>query len=403
MSNQLTCWRFHAVDSWFFRETRAHDAVGVSELSSVFPPPARTLMGAIRTWLGDQLGVDWHAFARGEAQPALQALLGDSERLGELSLMAVVLRHRGEILLPCPADVMLGERDGKAQLSRLVPGSAVESDLGRVALPTVARGTPPGSKVVEGAWLTEKGITTWLEGGVPTVEQIVTLDDLVEEEPRLGIGRDNRSGTVKQGLLYQTRHLRLRDESTCVEAWVTGLPRAVIHDATSRQTLRLGGEGRMASVTLSEEASPPLPEVQKAKDGGKGSQQGKGRRLAIWLIAPALIAEADADSGLPGFMPTTTADGLDVWDGELEGVALRMVSSCRPRVYREGGWDQRLRQPRAVRSYLPPGTVLFCEIRDDTPMAQALERLHGSQIGADSDWGKGRILASALDWPDATR
>ncbi|CAM3506878.1 type III-B CRISPR module-associated Cmr3 family protein [Halomonas lysinitropha] len=390
MSKQLTCWRFHAVDSWFFRETRAHDAVGVSELSSVFPPPARTLMGAIRTWLGDQLGVDWSAFSRGEAQPSLQSLLGDADHLGELSLAVVVLRHGGETLWPCPADVMLGEHDGKVQVSRLVPGSAVESDLGRVALPTVAAGTPLGSKVVEGAWLTAEGMMTWLEGGVPTVEQIVTLDALVEEEPRLGIGRDNRSGTVKPGLLYQTRHLRLRDESTCVEAWVSGVPGTVIRDATSQQTLRLGGEGRMASVNLSEEARLPLPE----------SVHGKGERLALWLIAPALIAEADASSGLPGFMPITTADGLDVWEGDIEGVALRLVSSCRPRAFREGGWDQRLRRPRPVRSYLAPGTVLFCEIRDDTPMGQALERLNGSQIGADGDWGKGRILASAIDWPD---
>lgn len=402
MSEQLICWRFHAVDSWFFRETRAHDAVGVSELSSVFPPPARTLMGAIRTWLGDQLGVDWHAFARGEAEPALQALLGDAERLGELSLAAAVLRHRGEVLWPCPADVMLGERDGKVHVSRLVPGSAVDTDLGRVALPMVATGTPPGSKAVQDAWLTGKGMMTWLGGGVPTAEQIVKLEDLIEEEPRLGIGRDNALGTVKQGLLYQTRHLRLRDESTCVEAWVSGIPRAVIRDATSRLTLRLGGEGRMANVTLSEQAGLPLPEAPRAKDGGMaGKKIRQGKRLALWLVAPALIAEADANSGLPGFMPTTTADGVDVWEGELEGVALRLVSCCRPRAHREGGWDQRLRQPRAVRSYLPPGTVLFCEILDDTPMAQALERLHGSQIGADRDWGKGRMLASAIEWPSA--
>lgn len=411
MSKQLTCWRFHAVDSWFFRESRAYDAVGVSELNSVFPPPARTLMGAIRSWLGDQSGVDWQVFSKDskdiddDAVLELQRLLGDADQLGELSLAAVVLRHRGEALWPCPADVMQGEQQGEQngeprgglQISRLVPGSAVESDLGQVALP-VAADAPTGSKVVEAAWLTGEGMKAWLEGGAPTADQIIHLNDLVAQEPRLGIARNNALGTVEQGLLYQTRHLRLRDESTCVEAWLdvpSGELLELIRGATA-QALRLGGEGRMAHVTLSQQQHLPFPEMVKVNH----ADDARSKRLALCLITPALIAEEDAVSGLPGFKPTT-AQGLDVWEGELEGVALRLISSCRPRVYREGGWDQRLHRPRPVRSYLPPGTVWFCEICDDTPMAQALEKLHCCQIGDDAAWGKGRILASALDWPDA--
>ena len=41
-----------AYDTWFFREFRPHDAVGASELSSLFPPPIRTLAGALRTLIG---------------------------------------------------------------------------------------------------------------------------------------------------------------------------------------------------------------------------------------------------------------------------------------------------------------------------------------------------------------
>lgn len=408
MNTQLTCWRFDVVDSWFFRESRAYDAVGVSELNSVFPPPARTLMGAIRSWLGDQMGVDWQAFSKEDSEDetvkAWQRLLGDAEQLGELSLAAVVLRHRGEVLWPCPVDVMQGEQQseqqGELQISRLVPGSVVESDLGRVALPTLVSGAPTGSRVVEAAWLTGEGMKAWLQGGAPTADQIVWLEDLVAEEPRLGIARNNDLGTVEKGLLYQTRHLRLRDESTCVEAWLDVPsdkpgPLELIRGATA-QNLRLGGEGRMAHVTLSEEQRLPFPEIVKVKGvGDPGS-----KRLVLCLMTPALIAEEDAVSGLPGFKPTT-AQGLKVWEGEVEGVALRLISSCRPRAYREGGWDQRLRRPRPVRSYLPPGTVWFCEICDDTPMAQALEKLHCCQIGADAVWGKGRVLASAHDWPDA--
>ena len=52
-------WVFSASDSWFFKEARPMETVGASRLDSLFPPPAKTVIGAIRTSIGDALGVDW--------------------------------------------------------------------------------------------------------------------------------------------------------------------------------------------------------------------------------------------------------------------------------------------------------------------------------------------------------
>ena len=55
-------WRFEAADTLFFKESRPIESVGASQLGSQFPPPARTLIGAIRTAIGDQMGGDWHGY-----------------------------------------------------------------------------------------------------------------------------------------------------------------------------------------------------------------------------------------------------------------------------------------------------------------------------------------------------
>ena len=55
-------WRFNAFDTWFFRESRPMDSIGGSELASLFPPPATTLAGAVRTAIGEHLRVDWSRF-----------------------------------------------------------------------------------------------------------------------------------------------------------------------------------------------------------------------------------------------------------------------------------------------------------------------------------------------------
>ena len=49
-------WRFAAFDSWFFRESRPFDSIGGAQLASHFPPPSRTLAGAVRTSIGDFCG-----------------------------------------------------------------------------------------------------------------------------------------------------------------------------------------------------------------------------------------------------------------------------------------------------------------------------------------------------------
>ena len=97
-------WRLEMVDTWFFREARSHDAVGVGQLYSDFPPPIGTLYGAIRTYLGDCLGVSWDTFAQEQAEH--YALLGDGERLGAVQIAAVQLARGDEVLYPAPADLL---------------------------------------------------------------------------------------------------------------------------------------------------------------------------------------------------------------------------------------------------------------------------------------------------------
>ncbi|MDP4559171.1 type III-B CRISPR module-associated Cmr3 family protein [Halomonas meridiana] len=389
---EVSCWRFQVVDSWFFRETRAHDAVGVSELNSVFPPPTRTLLGAIRTWLGDQEGVNWKTIADSKEH----AWLGDADSLGQLSLAGVQLRAkddqgRWQRLWPCPANLMQGTAPGTnaATLTRLVPGSIEYTDLGHVALPVAdpaAPAPPAGSKVLEGAWLTDSGASDWLAGKVPSPDAIWTLSDLVTSEPRLGIARNNRHATVVKGQLYQTRHLRfVRDVS--IDLWMKGVPAHLLNIATATpQTLRLGGEGRMAQVEVITDEPMTLPVPP---------QKASSRRVALWLTSPLPLAPCDAIGGLPGFRHENTETDdkrQDVWVGELNGISLTLTANCRPRAYREGGWDQQRHRPKAVRSYLPPGSVVFCECRDDTPWQQVVNALHGNLLGGEPDWGRGHCL-----------
>ena len=90
--------QFKPIDTWFFRESRPHDAAGASELSSLFPPPVRTLLGAVRSFLGDSLGVDWQQFNRNGEYAELKQAMGDGESLGALSVSGAWVCKSGQRL-----------------------------------------------------------------------------------------------------------------------------------------------------------------------------------------------------------------------------------------------------------------------------------------------------------------
>lgn len=358
-----TAWRFDPLDTWFFREARGFDTSGSHELSSLFPPPARTLAGAIRTLIGEQQGVDWEQFAQDGEYADLKGWIGAGDDLGALRLTGPYPLWQGERLYPAPLDLLA---KGKAY-RRLTPGAPVACDLGMVRLP--ALDTPlPGAKPLEQAWLTGSDLRQVLNGQAPS--QVFRAGDLYAEESRLGIARDNRRRTTGiDGLLYQTRHLRAHD-GLAIGAEVRGLPSAL---QPARGLTRFGGEGRTAAVTITPAPAPltaPAPE---------------GQRLLLLLLTPADFGK---DWFPPGFRPQQH-DGLTVWCGDLHGISLILHSAVIGKAAREGGWDLLRQQSRPVKSLVPAGSVFFCSIEGDP--RHAVQALHGQHIGHDTALGRGEL------------
>lgn len=383
---KLTC-RFTPFDTWFFRESRPQGSIGSSELGSVFPPPVRTLLGAVRTAIGDawhaRHGTDWRQFHQ---LPELQALIGNADSLGSLRCHGPWLVRDGQRLYPAPATLMVKD----SVYFCLGLGDPVHCDLGRLHLPAFpARvkglGNLAGAKPASQCWLTAEGWQAVLTGGSPAPEQVVSAEALYQEEPRLGIGRDNARSSVSEGMLYQTRHLRLRDGIE-VELELDGLPDDLLQQLPipASQVIRLGGEGRQASLSLQPTSrSSDLPAVKLPASGP----------VVLYTLTPQLCADG-LPAGIPaGFQPAQR-DGIDVWEGEIANIGLRILSIACGRPLREGGWDMAAHQSRPVQSLLPAGSALFVEALDGQPAS--LLPLHNQTSGPDAALGRGQLIAACL-------
>jgi CRISPR-associated protein Cmr3 len=363
------------LDTLFFRDGTpfSADSSGPGDVGGLFPPHPASITGALRAALARCNG--WSGSGRWSAE-LNQALGPGPEDLGLLSFTGPLVLRRGEPLFPLPLH-LLGAIEGGGWRPRalLQPGAPVACDLGADSrlpeLPASIEGKERAElKSGEGWWLTRPGLEAVLQGRLPGAEMLVASNELWREEPRVGIARDNSTRTALNGMLYTTRHVRLAsDVSLGVE--IAGLDSS--WTTPSGDLLPLGGESRLVECRPWEQAlSLKIPSPVKPASG----------RLLLVALTP-LALEADQALGRRPLADFANA---------------RVVSACLGRPQRIGGWDSLARSPLPLQSYLPAGSVLFCELPNPAALADLTGGIGFGRLGARQRWGYGLVALGT--WSD---
>jgi CRISPR-associated protein Cmr3 len=369
-----------AVDTLFFRDGTpfSSEGAGQAEVGGTFPPGPETIAGAMRAALARANGWD-------EKSPRwpreFNAVLGDGpDDLGCLKFSGPFVVQCDKGWLPAPRHV-LGIKDGNKWLPKalLGPGTTVACDLGSaVRLPEVVHN--PGSialqelKPSEEWWLRAKALPSVLSGALPQEEDLRSEKDLWCMERRVGIALNPKTRSVEEGMLYQARHMRPVGD-TALEVWVDGLPSGWPDPAP---LIPLGGERRMAEIEVCSEKEKPLFSQEKV---GKLPEQ-----FMVVLLTPALLAASDKPQEAFGAL--------------LPGARLICVVADRP--LRIGGWYSHADSkapgaPRAVRSFLPAGSVLFYMAHDPGRIAERIDANGFVRLGERSHFGFG--IGAIGAWP----
>lgn len=366
------------VDTWFFRDSTPFTAEATPQeaVGSVFPPHPPTVAGALRAALARRNG--WNG--AGPWPRWMHPVIGNGpDDLGSLSFAGPLLIGNGKPLFRCPRHVLgVVQRNGRWEPRTLLrPGPAVRCDLGdSVRLPEPARSIAGErkQKSADDAWLTASGLAKVLRGHPPSAGRrsgnVVRDADLWHAESRIGLARSGRTRTAAEGMLYSTRHVRPgRGVSLAVR--VRGVPEDW---RLPNGLLPLGGESRLAECVR--------------WDGALGS--GAPLRLRASPARLAVIAVTPLDLDPDVIRGTRAVPGLG---------GARVVSACLGRPLRIGGWDSLARRPLPLRSYLPPGSVLFVESASAiTPEDEVSHSTGLCRIGASTSFGFG--LAALGMWPE---
>ena len=378
---------FTPIDSWFFKESRSMDGSGSNILSSLFPPPTKTLMGALRSQIGEKYhrehGTTWHGF---NAQHDLVNIIGYGNDYATLQSQGAWLcykqQDKGQLYFPTPAN-LLKQDNGVYAFFEI--GAAVQSDLGRIKFAELDFNKKQSP--LENHYISSDDFGQVLQGKLP--RQTISQDQIVKEEQRLGIARDRTTRSTEQGKLYQTQHLRF-EQGWGVCLGLTGFDET--YAINKDRLIRLGGEARMASLTKIEKPLVlPVPPVVNASENLDG--------LIIYLLTPLPDYRKNNNSPpLPNssFKADDSGEYL-VWKGQMAGVDITIETAITGKLFRLGGWDMAKHRPQAVKSYIPAGSCWYVSIQADQKaddINQIIEKLHCGYLttGNDRALGYGQIV-----------
>ncbi|WP_435101156.1 type III-B CRISPR module-associated Cmr3 family protein [Arhodomonas sp. AD133] len=318
--------------------------------SAQMPPWPSVFAGALRSLMLTSAGIDPAAYAQGRATADgdVPTALGTPDAPGAFTLETLTLaQRRGERidpLFPLPADLQVfnGRGDGaRIELQPLEPTVLPAGIASSAPLPqTPLLRSDTRAKPLSGYWLTAEGWQQHLLGRLPAVEQCVPSSALWQLEHRLGIALDRERRSTIEGQLYTSDAIRLGGSTRSV-GFLVGVGGVSEGALPHSGVLRLGGDGRAASLSQADEPGLQAPDFDAIRTAG---------RFRIVLTSPGIFPEGWR---LPGL------NDDNVW--HFDGGHARLVCAAVPRGGIVSGWDLAKRQPKTAERVAPTGSVYWFE------------------------------------------
>lgn len=343
--------RIRGIDPLLFRDGRPFAAeVGALSARTLPCPYPATVTGFVRTFIGNQLGVNW------DDKTHIQRVL-------RTIVHAPILERNNMPVFPAPADavVYVDEQNGSPKTMALRPipelPAGAGCDLPKHLLPLrVTKEVKPAPGYT--LW-SQADLFRWLEH--PTGEGFAVPESIdrmaVEERTYVCI---SEKGTSEEGKLFSTQFLsferyRWGKERANREEWAL-LARVETDEAVKLEGVGLlGGEKRLAALeTVSADAWPSCP------DGLQRDLQ-VAKRVRMVLATPAIFQN--------GWKPGWLNGKLEGSPPSAKGLTLKLISAAVRRREAVSGWSYRADrpQPKPTRLLAPAGSVYFFEVLSGDP------------------------------------
>ena len=324
-----------ALDTLFFRDGKPFSLGEETWADGIFPPPLSVVYGALRT-----------SFLSGHISE-LEHANSENDLTSQLKIDFSAYHGSGGYYYPCPLDIVQKKKKKNRKKAEYLMLELVEktidhfSSLDLIALTSMLQSQEQVEDV--SGLIDEISLNEYLlRNSVP--ERLLYDHEYLKEEPKIGIGRNDRTRASDEGMLYRVGMKRMLQLRLAVGYGGFDI---------SGNLMRLGGEGKSVSVSVLEQE----PSVRKPNNLSS-------KFFKLYLATPAIFREG--------------------WRPSPEKIPGELIAAVVGRTLSIGGFDMKPKNgkrpcPKPMRRAVPAGSVYYYRgsIRD-------VAGLHATSI---SDYG----------------
>jgi len=226
-------YKFTPVDTLFFKGSSPMNLGENHTASHVFPPPAHTLSGALRTAALIQNKVSFDDYGKGNEPAEISEAIGKAGMPAPFNLIGPLFKLEEQIYVPAPYSWFM-EKDSKEEKISIIKGKPLKSRLLKSETNEFfwAKGGSGNLVSLGGKWIKKED----LHSTSKTIE-VKNGMDFFKNEPRTGIALE-RNRRVRRSHLYSFNHARLRKDISLIFGTDLNLP------IENQGVLKIGAEQR---------------------------------------------------------------------------------------------------------------------------------------------------------------
>ncbi len=339
-------------DTLFFRDGRPFSMGAETWANSIFPPYPSTVYGAIRSWLIFEKG-NLKDFKDGKFKEEL----GTEKEKGSLHIKGPFLKKDNELYLPCPLDLVKikdkKSKNEKNKLYRLLLTKKSPLFVSDYPFDHLLLWQQKDQAEDTEGYLSLTYLKSYLNGkdDIRLSEQ----KEFFELEPKIGIARERTTLTSKDGHLYRVPLIRLEKEVSIL------IKIEDVKDIPESGIIQIGGEGKTAKI---KKVSNLIEDFENF------DVELKDKIFKIYFATPPIFNK--------GWLPSWIDESS--FEGNYKEIKLKLICACIGKYKSVGGWDMAKNKPKHLRNVIPPGSVYYFQILDDSDTDKIKDAFHFKNI-----------------------
>ncbi len=301
-----------------------------------------------------------------------------------LHLKGIFIQKTGPYF-PVPHDILLNKKlKGKTAKLNYVEGGIITSSQ---KAGYYLSGQEGYKESPEGNHISEEFLYDYLVDSGTYCDNVIPLKNFVSPESKVGIEKDDETGTSKESMLYNTTFYRMKRGVSFLLSYEWKSEQE--YKFPDKGILKVGGRSKSAKYEKVKNAHLLFDEDDFKNKAIESIKKSKSRLSKLYLATPAIFENGWI---VDGFEVNNSSNELIMNNGSFK---VKIITAAVGKYQSISGWDILNKSPKTGKRAVPAGSVYYLQIIEGSE-EDVFEYFHLKNFGERKEEGFGLTLVGGV-------